>query len=190
MQCAGGRKCVAEVWRWAVGVRGHVRNKPRKVTVSGPQSRQAPGGHRRTHLDGGTCVQEQRGRSVSDPFGVQPMQKTKIVHMATNFREQVRDKFAGLAAGAELPEWFHQLLLSDLAEVSEAYAGEVDVLSVSSRQFGFAVEGIDVAGPALHEDEDDAFGAGSQHGQPGRAGGRLTRLFGGSDPRQKCLECQ
>ena len=115
-------------------------------------------------------MKEERCGAVSDAFGVQAMQQAEIVGVFADFGEQVRDHTAALAAGAETPERFHEPLFGDFAEVAEPHAGEINVLAIPSDQFRLVVEGVDVTGATLHENEDDAFGAGGQ-GRP-----RSTRV--------------
>ena len=124
-------------------------------------------------------MQKQSGGAMRHTFRMQAMQKAQIVHMPSNFRKQIGHQFARLSTSAELPQWLHQLLLRDLAEVTETHTRKVDALTMSGDQFGFAVKRIHMAGPALHEYEDDAFGSRHQQRQSGGGGADAgTRLFG------------
>jgi hypothetical protein len=80
--------------------------------------------------------------------------------------KQIRDMFSGLPVLLKSPKRLHQLLLRGLSEVTEANSGEVDRLAVFRNQIGFVIERIDVAGAALHKDENDPLRSRSEHGRP------------------------
>ncbi len=92
-------------------------------------------------------------------FGVHRVNERKVIHLACYVGEKGGNLLSAFAVLLEIPKRFHELPLALFAEGCGADADKVDVLAVHGDEFGFVVEGIDVAGPACHEDKDYAFGS-------------------------------
>jgi hypothetical protein len=75
-----------------------------------------------------------------------------------------------LAVLFEIPEGFEEFTLALFSESLFADADEVEGLAVAFDEFGFVVEGIDMAGAAGHEEKDNALGAAGKYGRFWREG--------------------
>src|SRR5262245_41446863 len=83
------------------------------------------------------------------------MEKSNIVHTLGKVRKQIADPFGALTVLLELPA-----RLDDAAFVLDAASArgfDFDGLVVHTDHRRFVVERVDMAGAAVHEQEDDAF---------------------------------
>jgi hypothetical protein len=95
---------------------------------------------------------------MGDTFGVHRVDETQIVNMLRDFREQGRDRATALTMAAEVPSWGHESLRTGLTHTRiRDLPGIVKFrrFSVSPDQFRFEIEAVNMAGAALHEEEDD-----------------------------------
>jgi hypothetical protein len=70
--------------------------------------------------------------------------------------EQSTHPFAALAVLMELPTWFDNASLVLMTAAAEGF--DIDRLAVHADHGGLVIERVDVARPAVHEEEDDALG--------------------------------
>jgi hypothetical protein len=106
-------------------------------------------------------VQKQRRRAVGYPFGVHALEETQVVDARGDVREQLGDPAAALAVLREAPRRSHDAVLDNrLRSCQGTGVGEVAHLAVAALQEWFVIEGIDLTGSPLHEQEDHPFGAG------------------------------
>ena len=101
-------------------------------------------------------MEEDGGRAVGDALGVHPVQEAEVVDPPADVREEFGDRHAAVAILFELPRRSHGGHLGDLARARHF---EGQLLAVVAVEFRLRVEGVDMARAALHEQEDDAFGA-------------------------------
>ena len=128
-------------------------------------------------------VHLEHGRAVDRRVGRHRVQEGDVVDAGGQVREQVADVLAGLAVLLELPLRPDDPALVLLAASAERLDG--DRLAVELVELGLVVEGVDLAGTAVHEEEDDALGPGRQHrllgGQRVGERARLAPIGGGSE---------
>ena len=86
------------------------------------------------------------------------MQEGDVVDTATDVREKVADPFPTLPITLEVPLGSDDATLVALAATAEGL--HRDRLAVQGIELGLVVEGVDVARPPVHEEEDDALGLG------------------------------
>ncbi len=114
-------------------------------------------------------MEEIVGAGVLGEFGHHAANDAKLVGVVGQVWEQVADRQAGLAAGLELPRGGEDL--ADIVELGgldlEQFGGVAAVVFV---EVGLGVEGINLAGAAIHVEEDDGAGLGRMV-QPDQAGG-------------------
>jgi hypothetical protein len=104
-------------------------------------------------------VQEQRGGTVGDAFGVHAVQEAEVVDVVIDVREEIRGPVAGLAVLLEVPQRLHHALGRAFAGLRHnAGVFDVDDLAVVFEQTRLVVIGIHMADAALHEEENDALG--------------------------------
>jgi hypothetical protein len=104
------------------------------------------------------------GLTVALAFGVHAVQEAEFIDVFGNVGEQLRNPGTAFAVLLELPEGLHELL----ADGGAGGRLERQILAIVLDEAGFVVERIDLGGAAVHEQEDDAFGA-----------RRMVRRFGG-----------
>ena len=85
-------------------------NEARQVFILCAQAVQHPRSHRGTNLRGGTAMEKQRGRAVSNAFGVQPAQHAQTIDVPRHFGKQLRHPTAALPVLGELPGRIHHAL--------------------------------------------------------------------------------
>ncbi len=159
----GGQESVAVVARPAVAEARADGDKAGQVFVFRTQSVHHPGAHARTDEAGGAGVQEEGGRSMRHALGVHAVQEAEVVDVLVDVREQAGGPATRLAVLGIVPERFHQLLRRALAGLGDrARIRQVERLLVVALQARLVVEGVHVADPALHEQEDHALGARQQ----------------------------
>jgi hypothetical protein len=104
-------------------------------------------------------------------------------------REKVADPLAALAVLLEFPFGSDDAALVLLAAAAERFDG--DGLAVEFVELRFVIEGIDVAGAAVHEKEDDALGLSGQRRRLGRERvGELVFRLGGRGAVEKTIPRQ
>ena len=161
----GGKEGVGVVARSAFAGGGHDGDKAREVFVFGAESVSDPASHRRADEIGGAGVEKESRRTVGHSLGVHGVDEAKVIDVLGNVRKEAADPTPGLAVLFEIPEGLKELALALFSEGVFADADEVEGLSVAFDEFGFVVEGIDMAGAARHEEEDDALGAAGKDGK-------------------------
>src|SRR5436305_491913 len=84
------------------------------------------------------------------------MNKRDIIDTTRKMREQVTDPLAAFTVLMEIPARFDNAPLILMAAASEGF--DIDRLVVATFHGRLVVERINVAGPAIHEQEDDVLG--------------------------------
>ncbi len=107
----------------------------------------------------------EQGAAVGFVGPVNRLEEAEAVGESADAREQVADHGTALAVGPEVEGGFPEIpglgeLDAGLVE-GEGFAGIAD-------EGGFVVEGVHVGRPAVHEEEDDPFGARGEGGQARR----------------------
>ena len=166
----GWEESVRVVARSAFAGRGHDGDEAGEVFVFGAESVGDPAAHGGADEVGGAGVEEEGGRPVGDAFGVHGVDEAEVIDMLGDVREEAADPAAGLAVLFEIPEGFEEFALALFSESLFADADEVEGLAVAFDEFGFVVEGIDMAGAAGHEEKDNALGAAGKYGRFWREG--------------------
>ena len=82
------------------------------------------------------------------------MEKSHVINAFTETGKQVGDHFPTLTSGFEIPFRTHDPATSTLALSTESW--NINGLAVETVQLGFVVKRIDLAGTAVHEEENDA----------------------------------
>jgi hypothetical protein len=106
-------------------------------------------------------MEEQRGRTVSDAFGLERMNEAKVIDVIRHVREEFGDPASALTVLAEFPKRFHDALLRGFffAAVGDvARVVEIKHLAVAFEKSGLVIERVEMARAALHENENDAVG--------------------------------
>ena len=110
-------------------------------------------------------MQEKCCRPVRDSFCVHSVQKAEIVNVSGDFWKKAGNVLSALPVPAKAPQMlhdFHGLLRSTMREFR--------FLAIPPGQLGFVIECVDLAGPALHEQEDDPLGSRGVHRRFGGQG--------------------
>ena len=104
-------------------------------------------------------MEEKRGGSMRDTFGLHRMDEAQIIHVARHVREKFGDPMSRLAMPGKIPQRLHHALqAAPLAGVGDhARVVESDHFSVLLLEERLVIERVDVAWTALHEKEDDAL---------------------------------
>lgn len=178
----GGKEGVGVVARSAFAGGGHDGDKAREVFVFGAESVSDPASHRRADEIGGAGVEKESRRTVGHSLGVHGVDEAKVIDVLGNVRKEAADPTTGLAVLFEIPEGLKELALALFSEGVFADADEVEGLSVAFDEFGFVVEGIDMAGAPGHEEEDDAL---STAGKDGKFRRELVILGGLAEERRE-----
>ncbi len=133
-------------------------------------------------------MEKKRCGSVRHTFRLHRMNETELVHMPRHLREKLAHPATRLPVPREFPGRLHDPLFGGaLAGIGErAGVVEAQLPAVLFLEQRLVIESIHLAGPALHEEEDDAPGArpelrrvGSPGIVPYGSGGVLVR-----QPRQ------
>ena len=161
----GGKEGVGVVARSAFAGGGHDGDKAGEVFIFRAESVSDPASHRRADEIGGAGVEEESRRAVGHSLGVHGVDEAKVIDVLGNVRKEAADPTTGLAVLFEIPEGLKELALALFSKGVFADADEVEGLSVAFDEFGFVVEGIDMAGAPGHEEEDDALGAAGKDGK-------------------------
>ena len=82
------------------------------------------------------------------------MEKSHVINTFTETWKQVGDHFSALTTGFEAPLRTHDPATSTLALSTESW--NVNGLAIEAVQLGFVVKRVDLAGTAVHEEENDA----------------------------------
>ncbi len=90
------------------------------------------------------------------------MDEGNVVDMLREVRKQVRNVLAALPVLLELPFRTDHPALVLLAAATEGL--HIDGLAVERVELRLVVEGVDVAGPAIHEEKNHRLGPLGQHG--------------------------
>jgi hypothetical protein len=131
-------------------------------------------------------MEEERGGAVRHALGVHGVNEAKIVDLFRDLGKETGGVVAGLAMLRKLPERLENLFLLDLAL---AGVEEFDLLVVIREEGRLVVECIDLGGAALHEEEDDALGAGRMlAGTAVERAGRLCPLPGEETSQREVAE--
>ena len=160
----GGEEGVGVIARAALAGGGHDGDEAGEVFVFSAKSVGDPAAHGGTDEIGRAGVEEEGGRTMGDAFGVHGVDEAEIIDVLADVRKEFADMLTALAVLLEVPEWLQELALALLPEGGFANAHEVVALAIAFDELGFVVEAVDVAGPAGHEKEDDALGAGGKYG--------------------------
>src|SRR3954453_19061608 len=91
-------------------------------------------------------------------IGGHGMQKGDLIHTRAQVREKVTDPFSALAVLFELPLGPNDSSLFALASATEG--GDGDGFAIQWIKSWLIIECIDLAGPTVHEQENDALGLG------------------------------
>lgn len=161
----GWEEGVRVVARSAFAGGGHDGDEAGEVFVFGAQAVGDPAPHGGADEVGGAGVEEEGGGAVGHALGVHGVDEAEVVDVLGNMGKEGADPAAGLAVLFEIPEWFEELALGLFSEGVFADADEVEGLAVAFDELGFVVEGIDMAGAAGHEEEDDSLGLSGKDGR-------------------------
>src|SRR5688572_29095013 len=106
-------------------------------------------------------MQEERGRSMSDPFSVHGTNETEIIDMAGGVWKQFADPPARLAVPCKFPRRFHDTLVGPFVAAVRNRPGVVEggLPAVVPFQAWFIVERVHLARSTLHEQKNDTPGA-------------------------------
>jgi hypothetical protein len=119
-------------------------------------------------------------------FGIHAVDESDIVNTLADVREQIADHFPALAIGLE-----GEFGADDAAFVfvpTAAKGFHLDGLAVEFGEFRFVVEGIDLAGAAVHKQEDHGLGLGREHGLFGcHRVDEAGRRFGGGVGQERVI---
>src|SRR5438552_18150435 len=88
------------------------------------------------------------------------MHEGDVIDACGQVGEQIADPLAGLAILVEFPLGTHDAAL--VAPTSPPEGLDWDGAAIERIKLRFVVESVDVAGAAIHEQEDDAFRLGSK----------------------------
>ena len=124
-------------------------------------------------------VHHEHRRAVDGAFGVHGVDEADVIDAGADVGEEVRDVLAALAVLLELPLRADDAALVLVPAPAEGLDG--NRLAVEGVQGRLVVEGLDLAGAAVHEQEDDGLGLGRLHRRLGghRVGEPRRRDFGG-----------
>lgn len=160
----GRQKGTGVISRTAIGGRWADGDEGREIPVFGSQSVADPGSHRRSNQTQVAGMQKQCRRSVGDAVGVQAVKKTEVVNPLRDVRKKVGDKVPRLAVLPKLPRGLHDGFFTRHPGSGRlASIAKVEFPAVETVQGRFVVEGVDVAGAPLHEDEYHPLGSGGEH---------------------------
>jgi len=81
------------------------------------------------------------------------MEKSHVINAFTETWKQVGDHFSALTTGFEVPFRTHDPATSTLALSTKGW--NINGLSIETVQLGFVVKRVDLAGTAVHEEEND-----------------------------------
>ena len=84
------------------------------------------------------------------------MNERDVIDAGTDIWKQIRDPLSGFAVLLEFPFWLDDPALTLLAAATKGF--HIDRLSIHSDHVRLVVERVDMAGAAVVENEDDAFG--------------------------------
>jgi len=130
-------------------------------------------------------VHHEQGRAVLRRVGVHRVQKGDVIDARGQVGEQVADPLAALAVFAEVPLGTDNPALVAAASAAEGLDG--NGFAVQRIERGFVVKGIEVAGAAIHEQEDHALGLGSKVRIPRSQRIDVGLRSGGTDPIEEAI---
>ena len=122
---------------------------------------------------------EHRG-AVDGRIGDHGVDERDVIDAGAEVGEEIADELAALAVGLEGPLGSDDAAFVLFAAAAEGFHG--NSFAVEFVEFGLVLEGIDLAGAAVHEEKDDALGFGFEMrllGREGIAEGRSGRGGGG-----------
>ena len=154
-QEAGREQLVA-----ALPLRGLDGDEAGQVLVLGAQPVECPGTHAWPREGERSRKQLEHGRSVVDALSDHRADHAQIVRASGDLGEQLADGNAAFAAPLEFPGGAHQA--AGLLGIEGQRALDRQGLAVVAVQAGFRIEGVDVRDTAVHEQEDDSLGPGSE----------------------------
>ncbi len=134
-----------------------------QVLIIGPQSVNDPGTHARAHLRFVAGVQLEHGLAVRLAIGVHAADEAQLIRVFRHFWKRSTDLQAAFAVRCEFPGRREKLAVRR-NQIAGARRHGFAVIAGEER---FVIECIDGGWTAVHEEEDDAFGA--------RGIGRLLR---------------
>ncbi len=112
--------------------------------------------------DEGTRVHLEHGGAVDGRLGGEGVNEGDVIDAFADVGEEVGDPLAALAVLFEVPLGFYDAAFVFFATSTEGFDG--DGFAVEAFHVGFVVEGVDVGGAAIHEEEDDGLGLGGEVG--------------------------
>ena len=153
--------------------------KPRQVLVDGAEAVVDPrsqAGRTAEHL---ARIHHQHRRAMQRRVRGHRVQEGDVVDAGRHVREEVGDPLAALSVLLEVPLGpdDHALALGTATTPGLDFDG----LAIQRVELRLVVEGIDLAGSAVHEQEDHGLGPRGHHRGPGRQG-----THGGTDRAVRC----
>src|SRR5579872_6115893 len=156
----------------------HDHHIARQVLVLGPEAVGRPASQRRPADENAAGVHRHERGAVRVAIGIAGADERQLVGVLPEVREVVADHQAALAAGPKLAPLRRQEALFSTAGVGELEARR-KLLPRILRQRRLVVEGIDMAGRAVHHQEDHTLDAGREVGRLRGKGRQWTAGFDG-----------
>jgi hypothetical protein len=172
-----GKEAVTPIGGPALRVRDFRQDdKAGQILIHGAQAVDGPGTEGGIATQAVACIELIHGRGVIDAIDLATTVEADVIRDAGKMPPIGGQVCPGLARPLEAEGRLH-VIAFPAGHGRLHFVCALKFLEVQIDKFGFGVEGVDMAGPAFHGEEDDAFG-------PGRVVGAAFGFFRGKQGSQ------